>query len=100
MPAKKAAAEKVEKKAKAAKGDKPKRAPTPYILFCSEMRAKVKEENEGAGFGELGKLLGIKWGELDEKGKAVSEHMLQWFSLLETRTFYAWKFIIQIHAVL
>ena len=74
MPAKKSV-EKAEKKTKVAKaaGDAPKRALSPYILFCTENRALVKAANPAATFGELGKLLGAKWGALDEKGRAVSE---------------------------
>lgn len=72
MPAKEKA-EKVAKKAKVAKdGDKPKKALSPYIIFCSKNREKVKAANPGASFGELGKLLGALWSNLDEKGRAVS----------------------------
>lgn len=53
-------------------GKKGKRVPTPYILFCSEKRAEVKESNPSASFGEIGKILGKMWSALDEKGKAVS----------------------------
>jgi hypothetical protein len=31
----------------------------------------VKEENPDAGFGDMGKLLGAKWKELDASGKKV-----------------------------
>jgi hypothetical protein len=54
------------------KGDKPKRAPSPYIVFCTEKRAEVKEQNPDASFGELGKILGQLWGNMDENAKAVS----------------------------
>ena len=72
MPAKKNT-EKAEKKTKVAKtpGETPKRALSPYILFCTERRAAVKAANPSATFGELGKLLGALWGTLDEKGRAV-----------------------------
>mmetsp|Transcript_23891 Transcript_23891/g.21733 ORF Transcript_23891/g.21733 Transcript_23891/m.21733 type:complete len:89 (-) Transcript_23891:78-344(-) len=49
---------------------KAKRAPSPYIIFCTEKRPEVKAANPEATFGELGKLLGQLWGSLDEKGKA------------------------------
>lgn len=65
-------AEKKEKAAKADKGTKVKRAPSPYINFCSEQRPKLKEANPDAGFGELGKLLGEQWKKLSESEKAVS----------------------------
>jgi hypothetical protein len=70
MPAKEKA-EKVSKKAKAG-GEGKKRALSPYIIFCSKNREKVKAANPGATFGELGKLLGALWANLDEKGRAVS----------------------------
>lgn len=70
-------AEKSEKvrKPKAEKSDKPKvkRAPSPYINFCSEWRPKMKADNPAATFGELGKLLGEKWKTLSESEKAVSK---------------------------
>lgn len=64
------------KKPRAAKGSKkekdpnaPKKNQSGYMIFCSENRAVVKEENPDATFGELGKLLGQKWKELDEAAK-------------------------------
>jgi hypothetical protein len=75
MPAKEKA-DKVARKSKAHKdGDKPKRALSPYIIFCKKNREKVKAANPGATFGELGKLLGALWANLDEKGRAVSSSL-------------------------
>lgn len=56
------------------KEDKPKikRAPSPYIVFCTEKRPEAKDANPEATFGMLGKILGGMWSELDEAGKAVS----------------------------
>jgi hypothetical protein len=54
------------------KGDKPKRGPSAYIIFSTENRAEVKAANPDATFGELGKLLGAKWGSMTEAEKAVS----------------------------
>jgi hypothetical protein len=55
------------------KEDKPKvkRAPSPYIVFCTEKRSEAKDANPDATFGMLGKILGQMWGALDEAGKAV-----------------------------
>lgn len=66
------------KAAKAVKADKPKvkRAPSPYILFCSDKRADVKKSHPEATFGETGKLLGQLWAALSEKEKAVSIYTL------------------------
>lgn len=52
----------------------PKKALQPYVLFCKEMRKIVEAENPGIGFGDIGKLLGKKWAELDsvEKERFVS----------------------------
>ena len=33
---------------------------TPYILFASEIRKLVTDENKGASFGEISKLVGDK----------------------------------------
>jgi len=52
---------------------KAKRAPSPYILFCSEKRPEVKIKFPDASFGETGKILGQMWSQLSEKDKAVSE---------------------------
>ena len=54
--------------------DKVKRAPSPYITFCSQNRDVLKKENPEATFGDIAKMLGKKWKELDdsEKSKFVS----------------------------
>lgn len=64
------------------KEDKPKikRAPSPYIVFCTEKRTEAKDANPEATFGMLGKILGAMWGDLDEAGKAVSRIFLQIFA--------------------
>jgi hypothetical protein len=63
-----------KKEAKAAKADKPKvkRAPSPYIIFCSEKRPGIKISHPDATFGETGKMLGQMWAAIDDKTKAVS----------------------------
>ena len=53
---------------------KAKRAPSPYILFCSEKRPEVKIKFPDASFGETGKILGQMWSQLSEKDKAVSDN--------------------------
>ncbi|KAJ7682888.1 high mobility group box domain-containing protein [Mycena rosella] len=66
------AAEKVEK-APRGKGKKdpnaPKRALSAYMFFSQDWRERIKTENPEAGFGEVGKLLGAKWKELDDEEK-------------------------------
>ncbi|KAH9834467.1 high mobility group box domain-containing protein [Rhodofomes roseus] len=54
-----------------AKKDKnaPKRALSAYMFFSQDWRERVKAENPDASFGEIGKLLGAKWKELDESEK-------------------------------
>ncbi|KAH9916246.1 high mobility group box domain-containing protein [Epithele typhae] len=55
---------------KAAKGAKgPKRALSAYMFFSQDWRDRIKAENPDAGFGEIGKLLGAKWKELDDEEK-------------------------------
>ena len=73
MPAEKdTSAKKSTRKAKST-DDKPKvkRAPSAYIVFCTEKRTEAKISNPDASFGELGKILGKMWGQLDEEGKEV-----------------------------
>jgi len=39
------------------------------MFFSQDWRERIKTENPDAGFGEVGKLLGAKWKELDEEEK-------------------------------
>mmetsp|Transcript_30468 Transcript_30468/g.33255 ORF Transcript_30468/g.33255 Transcript_30468/m.33255 type:complete len:85 (-) Transcript_30468:307-561(-) len=63
--------EKTEGKVKADKGTKTKRAPSPYIIFCSEKRPELRAAHPNATFGEMGKMLGQMWAQMDEKAKAA-----------------------------
>ncbi len=56
------------------KADKPKtkRTPSPYIIFCTEKRPELRAAHPNASFGEMGKMLGQMWAQMDEKAKAVS----------------------------
>jgi hypothetical protein len=67
--------EKVSKKKAPAKKEKdpnaPKKGLSAFMIFSSENRSRIKEENPGASFGELGKLLGQKWREMNEEDKGV-----------------------------
>ncbi|KAI9486595.1 MAG: high mobility group box domain-containing protein [Benjaminiella poitrasii] len=47
----------------------PKRGLSAYMFFSQENRAKVKEENPEATFGQLGKLLGEKWKSMSDDEK-------------------------------
>jgi len=69
---KRKAAEKSEKtsRTKAKKDPKaPKRALSAYMFFSQDWRERIKTENPDASFGEVGKLLGAKWKELDDTEK-------------------------------
>ncbi|KAH8823856.1 high mobility group box domain-containing protein [Flagelloscypha sp. PMI_526] len=67
---KRKAAEKQDKGRKAKKDPKaPKRALSAYMFFSQDWRERVKGENPDATFGELGKLLGAKWKEMDDEEK-------------------------------
>jgi len=68
---KRKAAEKAEKPARKTKKDPnaPKRALSAYMFFSQDWRERIKTENPDAGFGEVGKLLGAKWKELDDEEK-------------------------------
>ncbi|KAF8737281.1 hypothetical protein AX14_013133 [Amanita brunnescens Koide BX004] len=39
------------------------------MFFSQDWRERIKAENPDAGFGEVGKLLGAKWKELDDEEK-------------------------------
>merc|ERR1712014_291150 len=45
----------------------------PYMFFANDQRDKVREENPGIKFGEVGKILGEKWKGLNDKQKAPYE---------------------------
>jgi len=51
----------------------PKRGLSAYMFFANEHRDKVREENPGIKFGDVGKLLGEKWKELTDKEKGPFE---------------------------
>lgn len=47
----------------------PKRARSSYMLFSEDWAKRIKAENPGSSFGEVGKILGAKWKELDDLEK-------------------------------
>lgn len=47
----------------------PKRPSTPYFAFMNEHRAEIKKDNPSATIGEIGKLGGRMWGELEDEAK-------------------------------
>jgi len=51
----------------------PKRGLSAYMFFANDNRDKVREENPGIKFGEVGKILGEKWKELTDKDKKPFE---------------------------
>jgi len=51
----------------------PKRGLSAYMFFANDNRDKVREENPGIKFGEVGKLLGERWKELTDKDKKKYE---------------------------
>ncbi|KAJ7584779.1 high mobility group box domain-containing protein [Mycena floridula] len=53
----------------------PKRALSAYMFFSQDWRERIKTENPDAGFGEVGKLLGAKWKELDDEEKKPYQDM-------------------------
>nr|ODO00865.1 non-histone chromosomal protein 6 [Cryptococcus depauperatus CBS 7855] len=65
-----------ETKKRASKKDKdpnkPKRALSAYMFFVQDYRERIKTENPEASFGDVGKLLGIKWKEMSDAEKKAS----------------------------
>ncbi|KAF2843422.1 hypothetical protein M501DRAFT_994342 [Patellaria atrata CBS 101060] len=51
----------------------PKRGLSAYMFFANEQREKVREDNPGIKFGEVGKILGEKWKALSEKQRQPYE---------------------------
>ncbi|KAH7139402.1 nucleosome binding protein [Dendryphion nanum] len=51
----------------------PKRGLSAYMFFANDQRDKVREDNPGIKFGEVGKLLGEKWKALSEKQRTPYE---------------------------
>jgi hypothetical protein len=51
----------------------PKRGLSAYMFFANEQRDKVREDNPGIKFGEVGKVLGEKWKALNEKQRTPYE---------------------------
>jgi len=73
----KGAAEGKAGKKKRAKKDKnaPKKALSSYMYFMNANRETIKQENPEATFGELGKLAGAKWKEMDAEARERYEAM-------------------------
>ncbi|TKA76653.1 Non-histone chromosomal protein 6 [Cryomyces minteri] len=70
------------RKAKASKADggkkkkdpnMPKRGLSAYMFFANEQRDKVRDDNPGIKFGEVGKVLGERWKALSEKQRVPYE---------------------------
>jgi len=51
----------------------PKRGLSAYMFFANDNRDKVREDNPGIKFGDVGKILGEKWKELTDKEKGPYE---------------------------
>ena len=48
----------------------PKRPRSAYILFCTDIREKIKEENPEVHNNELMKYMAAKWSNISDKKKA------------------------------
>jgi len=66
-------------KTKRVKKDKdpnaPKRPLSAYMYFSQDWRERIKIENPDVSFGEIGRLLGLKWKSLCEEEKKPYEDM-------------------------
>jgi len=76
-PAKKRKGADSEKPTKRAKKDPnaPKRAKSSYMYFMEVNRERIKNENPGASFGEIGKLVGAQWKAMSDNEKKKYEDM-------------------------
>ena len=57
------------KKGKKKDPNAPKRGLSAFMFFSNAMRETIKAENPEASFGELGKIAGQKWKEMDDASK-------------------------------
>lgn len=77
MPKEKTTTRKSKAKADGGKRKKdpnaPKRGLSAYMFFANDQRDKVREDNPGIKFGEVGKILGERWKALSEKQRAPYE---------------------------
>lgn len=60
-------------KLKKGKKNTPNKSLSPFIIFNKENRDKIKTDNPGVSFGELGKLIGNAWKALNETQKLIYE---------------------------
>jgi hypothetical protein len=103
--------QKTEKAPRVAKGKKnpnaPKRPLSAYMFFSQDWRERIKNENHDAGFGpslhcslsiyalillsigEIGKLLGAKWKEMDDEDKKVCHQSFFSCSSFFAHSFYS-----------
>ncbi|KNC99879.1 uncharacterized protein SPPG_05251 [Spizellomyces punctatus DAOM BR117] len=51
----------------------PKKPLSAFFFFSQENRARIKEENPDATFGQIGKLLGQEWKEISQSDKQLYE---------------------------
>lgn len=51
----------------------PKRGLSAYMFFANDNREKVREENPGISFGQVGKMLGEKWKSLSDSERRPYE---------------------------
>lgn len=56
-----------------------------YILFSSEMRAVIKAQHPDFSFGELSRLVGTEWRNLEATKKAEYEGKVSKFAILHKR---------------
>ncbi|KAJ3205918.1 Non-histone chromosomal protein 6 [Dinochytrium kinnereticum] len=55
----------------------PKKPMSPYLIWSNENRARIKEEHPDAGFGEIGKLLGLDWKKVTDSEKEAYKKMAE-----------------------
>merc|ERR1712066_397625 len=49
--------------------NKPKNAPSSYLLYCNDVRARFQEENKGMKISQISKLIGAEWKTLSDEDK-------------------------------
>merc|ERR1712072_981749 len=69
----------------------PKRPSTAFFIFANEIREDVREENPDASIGQIGKILGQEWGNLDEDRKEAYKAQNEKAKAKYQKALAAWK---------
>merc|ERR1712098_131743 len=64
---------------------------TAFFIFANEIRHEIREENPDASIGQIGKILGQEWGNLDEDRKEAYKAQNEKAKVKYQKTLAAYK---------